>query len=71
MKKLKLLILLGMIMVAAIAYHVRNANSHFGDMELENIEALANGENNHYQVECVYLGTMECPNGGYFEIVVN
>ena len=65
MKKLKLLILLGMIMVAAIAYHVRNANSHFSDMELENIEALADGENPSEQTSCFGEGGVECPKGGY------
>ena len=57
-------------MVAAIAYHVRNANSHFCDMELKNIEALANGENNETSVDCSYEGSTECQSEGYARLSI-
>lgn len=31
---------------------------------LENIEALAQGENENWSIDCVHTGTVVCPEGG-------
>ena len=58
MKKLISLLFIGVI--AAVAYWARPAQAELNNLLLENIEALAAGEGSE-TVRCVGTGSVDCP----------
>ena len=68
MKTFKLLALLSVVS-GVILLKIQNAALVYGDVSLENIEALANSENDGGLTDCKYEGSVKCADGGYAKYV--
>ena len=67
MKKIKLLTRLGFIL-GVVFVSETTSDTTICDVELKNIEALANNEINfNDKSECYNIGSVECVDGGYSE----
>lgn len=68
MKKVKLLTLSGFILGVVFVSKTTTLDAIYSDVELKNIEALANNEmNSGEKFECYDIGSVECVDGGYSE----
>lgn len=71
MKKFKLLALSGIILGVIFVSKTTKTDSTYSNVELKNIEALANSEIDYDdKSECFKAGSVECVNGGYSEIIL-
>lgn len=68
MKKFKLLALSGIILGVIFVSKTTKTGSTYNNVELKNIEALANSE--MIEEGCHYEGSTECIKGGYSKWVV-
>lgn len=69
MKTFKLWALLSAVSGVTLL-NIPNAVPVYGDASLENIEALANGENEGELTYCEREGSVKCTDGGYAEYVI-
>lgn len=69
MKKIKLLTLLGFIL-GVVFVSETTSDTTICDVELKNIEALANNEQEKGMELCISNGTTECSLGGYVRCTI-
>lgn len=69
MRTLRLLALFSATLGVALTNKVKTSPITNDDVLVSNIEALANNESGMQINECLHVGAIECPNGGYAECV--
>lgn len=69
MRKFKLLTIICVTLGVILTNKVKTSSITNDNVLMSNIEALANNENGKNINECIHIGTIECPNGGYAECV--
>ena len=65
MKQVKMCVLLASILGAFFVCKTKNSDSIYNEVELTNIEALANSEDIGYSNMCIETGSTKCPTGEY------
>lgn len=69
MKTFKLWVLLSAVSGVTLL-NIPNAAPAYGDVSIENIEALANDENDGELTYCKREGSVKCTDGGYAKYVI-